>query len=56
MFADATDLARKHGARLGVRTLDTLHIVSALELEAERFLIFDDRQKKLAKTVGLKTS
>jgi hypothetical protein len=31
-------------------------IASALELEAERFLIFDDRQKKLAKTVGLKTS
>jgi predicted nucleic acid-binding protein len=48
-------LARRHGARLGVRTLDTLHVASALVLEAERFWTFDDRQRRLAHSAGLKT-
>lgn len=56
MFVVATDLARTHIAKLGTRTLDTLHVASALELKAERFWTFDDRQKKLAKAVGLKIS
>lgn len=47
------DLARKHGPTLGVRTLDTLHVACALELGAERFWTFDDRQAKLAEAVGL---
>lgn len=50
------DLARRHGAKLGVRTLDSLHVACALELKAERFWTFDERQAKLAKAVGLKTS
>jgi len=50
------DLARKYGPRLGVRTLDSLHVACALELKAERFWTFDERQAKLAKAVGLKTS
>jgi predicted nucleic acid-binding protein len=49
-------LAQRYGARLGVRTLDTLHVASALELKAERFWTFDQRQAKLAQAVGLKTS
>ena len=49
------DLARRHGARFGVRTLDSLHVACALELRAERFWSFDDRQLKLARAVGLKT-
>lgn len=49
-------LAQRHGARLGLRTLDTLHVASALELRAERFWTFDERQKRLARTVGLKTA
>jgi len=48
-------LARKHGPSLGVRTLDSLHVACALELGAERFWTFDERQAKLAKAVGLKT-
>jgi predicted nucleic acid-binding protein len=47
-------LARRHVARLGVRTLDTLHVASALELKAESFWSFDQRQAKLAKAAGLK--
>jgi len=55
-FVVAVDLARTHIAKLGTRTLDSLHVAAALELKAERFWTFDDRQKKLAKAVGLKTT
>jgi predicted nucleic acid-binding protein len=48
------DLAHRHAARLGVRTLDTLHVASALQLKAERFWTFDERQAKLAQVEGLK--
>ncbi len=50
------DLGRRHGPKLGIRTLDTLHVACALELKAERFWTFDDRQAKLAKVEGLKIS
>ena len=53
-FSVATNLGRRYGTKLGVRTLDSLHVASALELGAERFWSFDERQSKLAKTVGLK--
>jgi predicted nucleic acid-binding protein len=49
------DLARQHGPSLGVRTLDTLHVACALELKADRFWTFDDRQERLAQAVGLDT-
>jgi predicted nucleic acid-binding protein len=32
------------------------HVASALELKAERFWTFDERQMRLARTVGLKTA
>ncbi|MBZ5615591.1 MAG: type II toxin-antitoxin system VapC family toxin [Acidobacteriia bacterium] len=48
------ELGHRHAARLGVRTLDTLHVASALELKAEHFWTFDGRQAKLAVAVGLK--
>ncbi|HXJ92789.1 MAG TPA: type II toxin-antitoxin system VapC family toxin [Terriglobia bacterium] len=50
------ELARRHGARLGNRTLDSLHVACALELGAERFWTFDQRQRKLAAAEGLKTA
>lgn len=54
-FEICTQLAQRHAARLGVRTLDTLHVASALELKAEHFWTFDGRQAKLALAAGLKT-
>src|SRR5215471_7411863 len=55
-FTLCADLARRYGARLGVRTLDSLQVVCALELKAERFWTFDKRQAKLARAQGLKTN
>jgi predicted nucleic acid-binding protein len=47
-------LSREHTPRIGCRTLDILHIASALELEFKSFLTFDARQQRLARIVGLK--
>ena len=54
-FHVSAELGRRYGPKLGVRTLDSLHVACALELQAERFWTFDDRQRKLAKAVGLNT-
>jgi predicted nucleic acid-binding protein len=54
VFEVCADLARQHGPKLGNRTLDSLHVACALELNAERFWTFDERQAKLAKARGLK--
>jgi predicted nucleic acid-binding protein len=46
-------LGRRHAARLGIRTLDGLHVACALELRADRFWTFDERQRRLARAEGL---
>ena len=55
-FEICADLARRYGAKFGMRTLDTLHVACALELKVERFWTFDERQEKLAKAQGMKIS
>jgi predicted nucleic acid-binding protein len=52
-FERSADLARQYGPTLGIRTLDSLHVACALELKAEKFWTFDERQAKLAEAVGL---
>jgi predicted nucleic acid-binding protein len=52
----AGDLSRKHTAAIGCRSLDVLHVVSALELGMKHFLTFDRRQQKLARFAGLNLS
>ena len=52
-FESCIDLARRHGARLGVRTLDSLHVAQAVDLGADYFWTFDKRQALLAKAAGL---
>jgi predicted nucleic acid-binding protein len=56
LWETSIDLARRFGPALGVRTLDSLHVACALELRAEKFWTFDDRQARLAEAVGLDTS
>lgn len=55
IWETSIDLAREHGPTLGVRTLDSLHVACALELKAQRFWTFDERQARLAEAVGLDT-
>ena len=50
----AEELSSQHTASNGFRSLDLLHVVTALHLKAEHFLTSDTRQAVLAKTVGLK--
>jgi predicted nucleic acid-binding protein len=54
-FEVCADLGRRYGPKLGMRTLDTLHVACALELKAKQFWTFDERQGKLAKAAGLKS-
>jgi predicted nucleic acid-binding protein len=53
-FVHCAELARSQGPKFGIRTLDSLHVACALELKAERFWTFDERQARLAKAAGLK--
>jgi predicted nucleic acid-binding protein len=53
LFQKASQLSNRHTLELGVRYLDMLHVASALLINATRFLTFDARQRKLAKTAGL---
>ena len=55
-FEKARQLSRDHTAKLGTRTADLLHVAAALDLRADRLHTFDEQQRKLAKTVGLKLS
>ncbi|MEW6687713.1 MAG: type II toxin-antitoxin system VapC family toxin [Pseudomonadota bacterium] len=50
----AAGLSRKHTPLLGCRTLDVLHVACALELGLRRFLTFDERQRQLARSAGLR--
>jgi len=54
VYEKAQQLARKHTAALGVRTLDILHVASALELGATAIYTFDRRQAALARIAGLR--
>lgn len=50
----AAELSTAHTARLGTRTLDVLHVATALSLEMKRFVSYDARQVALAKATGLR--
>jgi predicted nucleic acid-binding protein len=55
-YDSSIELTQRQGATLGVRTLDTLHVAAALELKADRFWTFDERQARLAEAEGLATT
>jgi predicted nucleic acid-binding protein len=56
IYLDSKRLASAWTAKLGTRTLDIIHVASALALKADLFYTFDERQAKLARAVGLRTA
>ena len=52
----SVSLAERYGPSLGIRTLDSLHVACALEVTAQKFWTFDERQARLAEAAGLDTS
>lgn len=53
-FRECEDLAAAHTEKLGVRSIDLLHVGLALTLHATEFLTHDERQASLAKAAGLR--
>jgi predicted nucleic acid-binding protein len=51
--AEGLRLSRHYSAKLGTRSLDILHVATALLLGADKFITLDKRQTSLAKAVGL---
>jgi predicted nucleic acid-binding protein len=54
VFERARELSHQTTARLGTRSADLLHVAAALELHADYLYSFDQQQRKLARTLGLK--
>jgi predicted nucleic acid-binding protein len=54
VWEKALALARRHSSKLGARTLDLLHVASAILLKPDVFYSFDKRQRKLAKAERLR--
>jgi predicted nucleic acid-binding protein len=55
IFERAQRIARKRTSSLGTRSVDVLHVASALVIDVDKFYSFDREQIKLAKAEGLKT-
>lgn len=51
----ATDISRIHTPKHGCRSLDVLHVATAMELGLRDFVTFDVRQRQVARAVGLRT-
>ena len=56
VFARARGLSVGHSRNLGTRSLDILHVASAMELGIRMFWSFDDRQRNLARAAGLEVN
>ncbi len=50
----AEQVGEKYSTKIGVRSLDLLHVAAAITLGAKMFLTFDVRQHALAKSAGLR--
>ena len=50
----SVELSALHSADLGTRTLDVLHVASAVLLTATVFVTYDKRQSALARVAGLR--
>ncbi len=54
VLARSLTLTQTYSATTGARTLDLIHVASALELGATQFLSLDQRQRIVAASEGLK--
>ena len=54
VYSMAEKLSAQHTMSGGHRTLDVLHVATALHLKADEFLTFDLNQAALARAAGLK--
>lgn len=52
----AHGLSRGHSRNLGTRSMDIMHVASAMELGVFDFWSFDERQRNLAERVGLRVN
>lgn len=50
----AADISRRYTHRIGCRSLDVLHVATAVELGLADFVTFDQRQQQLALAAGLR--
>jgi predicted nucleic acid-binding protein len=50
----AGEISREYTTTLGCRTLDVLHVATALQLGLGSLLTFDHRQQDLAQATGLR--
>jgi len=53
-FKYAVGLSKNHTGTTGSRSLDILHVASAITIKADRFITFDNKQSELASLAGLK--
>jgi predicted nucleic acid-binding protein len=53
IFRQAAQISSRRTAKFGTRTLDLLHVASAVSLQADRFCTFDKKQAELARAEGL---
>ena len=53
VYAKAESISRRHTAILGVRSLEILHVATAIVLKSSAFVTADGRQERLAKAAGL---
>jgi predicted nucleic acid-binding protein len=54
VWEKALVLSRRHNAKVGARTLDLLHVATALIVRPDAFFTFDERQRKLARLEHLR--
>jgi len=54
IWEKALVLSRRHSAKLGARTLDILHVATALFVRPDVFYSFDSRQRGLARAEQLR--
>jgi predicted nucleic acid-binding protein len=55
-YESAKRISRRHTSRLGARTLDILHVASAISLHVDTLYTFDKAQRRLAQAERLTTS